>query len=289
MQSTGAAQSKAFSPMLEFYGPTGRTSLTTSGVASANSRSASITAFALLQTGNYTVLAAGHEYPPIGGPYTLMLSVTAGSVTTATATPTGPPMPLCTVVTTGGLRVRSGPGTVYPVIGSFPKNAQLRPRGRDAGAAWIEADLIGAAQRGWVSAGAQYVSCNIAVRTLPLGLIPPTPAFTQPDRHRPPRQSPLRPRPACHSRRGGPGARSWRQSRQPGGRHLHRPGTLAGYRDGDPVFRGPFFFELFVFDPAKGAGSGAGIDRRDVHYHLSERRVLQPHRTKCALLRIRRR
>jgi len=259
MQSTGAAQSTAFPPMLEFYGPTGRTPLTTSSTASANNRSASITAFALPQTGNYTVLAAGQSIRD-RGPYTLTLIVTTGSVTTATATPTVPPKPLCTVVTTGGLRVRSGPGTVYPVIGSFPKNAQLRPRGRDAGGAWIDAELVGAAQRGWVSAGAQFVTCNVAVRTLPLGLIPPTPAFT-PTRL-PPTATPVpvAAEPGLPQPEGalvqGPGGNPGNLA----GDIYTAPGTLAGYRDGDPVFRDPFFFELFVFDPAKGAGSGAGID-----------------------------
>ena len=104
---------------------------------------ADITAFALPQTGDYTVLAAGQNIRD-RGPYSLTLIVAAGSVTPtqevataplvtparapAAATPARAEEPLCTVVATGGLRLRGGPGQNYPVIGMLQANAQVRPR-----------------------------------------------------------------------------------------------------------------------------------------------------------------
>lgn len=256
MQNTGSNQSNRFVPQLELYGPTGRTPVATSAASSASSRSAGITSFALPESGLYTVLALGQNIRD-RGPYTLALEVTVASEPAPSPTPTRPSGPICTVVSAGGLRLRGGPGTDYPIIGGLPVNTQLRPRGRDAVGTWIEVDRIGSTQRGWVSAGTQFVRCNVAISTLALAPIPPRPTAA------PTPRPTATPPPAANS--GLP---------QPEGAPVQGPGepgdlrgdiyvgtrSLAGTRDGGPVLRGPFYLEMFVFDPKEGDGSGAGIE-----------------------------
>ena len=105
----------------------------------------------------------------------------------------------------------------------------------------------------------------MAVGTLPLGVIPPTPAPPTPTftpTPVPPTATPIPVvvEPGLPQPEGvlvqGPGG-------DPGnlaGDIYTAPGTLAGYRNGNPVFRDRLYFEMYVFDPAYGAGSGAGID-----------------------------
>ncbi len=261
MQITGSTQANRFSPQLELYGPTGRTPVATSAAGSAASRSAGITAFALPESGVYTVLALGQNIRD-RGPYSLTLEVRAASTAVLTPTPTRPSGPLCTVVSASGLRLRSGPGLDYPIIASFPANTQLRPRGRDATGAWIEVERIGSTLRGWVSAGTQFVRCNVAISTLPRAPIPPKPTAT------PTLRPTATPQPTATqaqvANNGLP---------QPEGAPVQGPGepgdlegdiyvgtrSLVGTRDGGPVLRGPFYLEMFVFDPDEGDGSGAGI------------------------------
>jgi hypothetical protein len=267
MQNTGSSQSNRFVPRLELYGPTGRMPVATSAASSAASRSAGITDFALPESGLYTVLALGQNIRD-RGPYSLSLEVEVASEPAPSPTPTRPSGPICTVVSAGGLRLRGGPGTDYPIIGGLPVNTQLRPRGRDAAGAWIEVDRIGSTQRGWVSAGTQFVRCSVAINTLALAPIPPKPTPTPTVRltAAPPTAAPpptAIPTPAANS--GLP---------QPEGAPVQGPGepgdlegdiyvgtrSLAGTRDGGPVLRGPFYLEMFVFDPDEGDGSGAGIE-----------------------------
>ncbi len=262
MQSTGTAQNNRFVPRLELYGPTGRTPVATSAASSAGSRSAGITDFALPASGVYTVLALGQNIRD-RGPYSLSLQVEVASEPAPSPTPTRPSGPLCTVVSAGGLRLRSGPGLDYPVIGSFPANTQLRPRGRDTAGTWIEVERVGATQRGWVSAGTQFVRCNVAINTLALAPIPPKPTAT------PTLRPTATPQPTATQAQAANSGLP-----QPEGAAVQGPGdpgdlqgdiyvgsrSLVGTRDGGPVLRGPFYLEMFVFDPKEGNGSGAGID-----------------------------
>jgi len=270
MQNTGSTQANRFVPQLELYGPTGRTPVATSaarpGGTSVSSRSAGITDFALPESGIYTVLALGQNIRD-RGPYSLTLAKMAASAAAPTPTPTRPSGPLCTVVSAGGLRLRGGPGLDYPVIGSLPANTQLRPRGRDAAGTWIEVDRIGSTQRGWVSAGTQFVRCNIAINTLALAPIPPRPTATPTVRltAAPPTATPQPTATQAQAANTG--------LPQPEGAPVQGPGdpgdlrgdiyvgsrSLVGTRDGGPVLRGPFYLEMFVFDPREGNGSGAGI------------------------------
>lgn len=82
---------------------------------------------------------------------------------------------ICEVVTSG-LNLRYGPGTAYaPPIDILRRGARLDPKARDANASWIEVRALSTGQSGWVSAGEQYVRCDLELLSLPLGLIPPTP------------------------------------------------------------------------------------------------------------------
>ncbi|MFQ5856957.1 MAG: CARDB domain-containing protein [Anaerolineae bacterium] len=98
----------------------------------------------------------------------------AVELVTPTATPT--PAPLCTVVARG-LNLRYGPGAVYdPPIGVLPNGAHLEPLARSPDGRWIQVPV--GRDVGWVSAGPSFVSCNIDVATLPIGVVPPTPTPT---------------------------------------------------------------------------------------------------------------
>lgn len=103
-------------------------------------------------------------------------SDTPGPPTAAsTAPPTEETASLCQVVA-NGLNLRYGPGTVYaPPIGVLGNGRQMLPLARNLDGTWIEVEVLGTDQTGWVSAAAQFVSCEVDIASLPLGVIPPTP------------------------------------------------------------------------------------------------------------------
>ena len=88
----------------------------------------------------------------------------------------------CTVLQ--DLNLRFGPGTAYrPPIRALPANSTIAPLGFAPlgipGGSWayVQAD----ADKGWVSAGSQYISCNVELASLPsveFGT-PPTPPLPQ--------------------------------------------------------------------------------------------------------------
>ena len=98
-------------------------------------------------------------------------TATATPIPTRTPTPTEP---RCSVIS-ASLNLRSGPGVNYPVIGSLISGAELAPRSRNQAATWVEIRVLANGQNGWVSAGAEYVRCTVAIAALPLGIIPPPP------------------------------------------------------------------------------------------------------------------
>ena len=88
--------------------------------------------------------------------------------------------PSCTVLQ--DLNLRSGPGTAYrPPIRALPANSVVTPLGFAPqgipGGSWAYVQ-VSAQEKGWVSAGSQFISCNIDLSTLPavaFGTPPPPP------------------------------------------------------------------------------------------------------------------
>ena len=98
---------------------------------------------------------------------------------TMTPTPSPPPSPTlgprCRVVSRA-LNLRSGPGVTYdPPLLTLPKRTMLIPLARDLVGQWIQIEVVGSRQLGWVSAGRAYVRCNVDIPDLRVGFIPPTP------------------------------------------------------------------------------------------------------------------
>ncbi len=108
------------------------------------------------------------------------------SVTPILLTPTesipssnGTSEPVCVVLQ--DLNMRTGPGTAYrPPLRSLPAQTILEPLGYNPvgipGGPWLQAKDRVNNQIGWVSAGSQYISCNIVLTTLPsVAVAPPAP------------------------------------------------------------------------------------------------------------------
>lgn len=93
--------------------------------------------------------------------------------------PTAAQKLICTTRT--ATNARSGPGTVFdPPIGSIPANTELRPLSfvpnGFPGGQWLEAEVVSNGQTVWVTAEAQFVSCNFDLASLPApATLPPTP------------------------------------------------------------------------------------------------------------------
>ena len=78
--------------------------------------------------------------------------------------------PSCTVLQ--DLNLRSGPGTAYrPAIRVLPPNSTLTPLGFApqglVGGSWAYVKDRAAQDEGWVSAGSQFISCDVDLSTLP--------------------------------------------------------------------------------------------------------------------------
>ncbi len=95
--------------------------------------------------------------------------------------PTATGGPQCTVQQQ--LNFRKGPGTDFnPPLASLPAGALLVPQGFDPqgfpAGAWVQALEPISNQIGWVSAGTQFITCNVDVTQLPqvaVGAPPPPP------------------------------------------------------------------------------------------------------------------
>jgi hypothetical protein len=89
--------------------------------------------------------------------------------------------PSCTVLQ--DLNLRFGPGTAYrPPIRALPANTVLTPLGFAPqgipGGSWAYVQDPATQEEGWVSAGSQFISCNIDLTSLPavaFGTPPPPP------------------------------------------------------------------------------------------------------------------
>lgn len=96
-------------------------------------------------------------------------------------TPPGPTPtsgPVCIVVQ--DLNLRPGPGTAYrPPIIALPENSEIVPLGYNPvgvpGGSWVQVKDNALNQIGWVSAGSQFISCNIDLTGLPSVAVAPPP------------------------------------------------------------------------------------------------------------------
>lgn len=194
------ARSDAYSPYIELTA-VGDDEVLAAG--EGEDGAATIDGFEVPQTGDYRVAVAGDEHTDRGD-YMLWLQTDAmqpaepgayPAVNPAKPTPTRssslrpsptrtpaavarPSEPTCDVQIPG-LNLRAGPGTTFPVIGSLANGTRLRALGRNEAATWVEVEVPGSAQSGWVSAGPQYVSCSTSVSSVPLAaLIPVAPTNT---------------------------------------------------------------------------------------------------------------
>ncbi len=116
--------------------------------------------------------------PSLTATIPLTLTTEAGQETTAATTDSGPS---CTVLQ--DLNLRSGPGTAYrPPIRALPANSVVTPLGFAPqgipGGSWAYVQDPATQDKGWVSAGSQFISCNVDLSTLPavpFGTPPPPP------------------------------------------------------------------------------------------------------------------
>jgi hypothetical protein len=79
--------------------------------------------------------------------------------------------PSCTVLIQG-LNLRSGPGTAYrPAIRQLDSNSKVTPLGFApqglVGGSWAYVQDLASQDKGWVSTGPKFISCNIDLATLP--------------------------------------------------------------------------------------------------------------------------
>ncbi|HMN63248.1 MAG TPA: hypothetical protein PJ988_22970 [Anaerolinea sp.] len=80
---------------------------------------------------------------------------------------------------------RKGRGTPYnPPLGALDVGAQVAPRGYNPtgvpGGAWVQVLEPGSNQLGWVNADAEFLTCNIALTTLPSVAVAPPPPPPRP-------------------------------------------------------------------------------------------------------------
>lgn len=111
--------------------------------------------------------------------FTPTATSTATATTTPTATPTTtpPPPPTATpqpqaIVTGDKINLRSGPGTVYPVVSQASKGTALNVLARNNDASWYKVEA--SVQEAWVSAS--LVRLSVESAAIPVAAsIPPTP------------------------------------------------------------------------------------------------------------------
>jgi len=193
------------------------------------------------------------------------LTPVPGATDTAAApqaadTPAGPS---CRVVSQG-LNIRSGPGLVYhPPVASVARDTELTPIAYNPSGfpgQWLQVLVEGTGQIGWVSADAQFVSCNIAdLNSLPFVAGPPTPTPTSTPTPPPtpvPTNTPTPTPPTFFVLVPGGG----------GNNQIRGQVLFPGFRPGelnpdDLVFRDHFAFRVETYDITTGSTrDGAGIE-----------------------------
>jgi hypothetical protein len=102
-------------------------------------------------------------------------AIATTSTSPTPATPTATPLPSCRIIAER-VNLRAGPGTNYPPLAqSLTSGALLRPVARSPAGSWINVRVAATERAGWVNAAPALVVCNIAVASLPIGAVPPTP------------------------------------------------------------------------------------------------------------------
>lgn len=102
---------------------------------------------------------------------------------TQTAAPTATPLPSPTPapaasVTGDSINVRSGPGTIYPVVGKAAKGESLPVIARNQDGSWLEVELKDG-KRGWVAT--KLMQSSVPTESLPIeAKIPPAPTSQPP-------------------------------------------------------------------------------------------------------------
>lgn len=119
---------------------------------------------------------ASNTPPPTDTPRPEQPTEAPTSASAQTAT-TGPQ---CTVLQ--DLNFREGPGRAYPIIVALPLNTVVvplayNPDGIPSGGPWVQVEHPTNGQKGWLSAGSQFINCNLDLTTLPSVTVapPPTP------------------------------------------------------------------------------------------------------------------
>jgi hypothetical protein len=227
-------------------------------------------------------------------PATQPVESVATQVPTEAAAPSSTPQPSaasCRVIS-AGLNLRPGPGTVYaPPLAGLARDTELRPisfvaRGFPTGQ-WIETLVVSDGRAGWVSAGPQFVACNIQLAALPAGVPPPTPTPAPTARLARPTEIPIvpiatataAPQVAVIPVDGSDGNQALGNNRDANsGRNLLLPG-FAPYEVAEPmVFGDRIVFQAEVFDRGVGHTDGAGIESvtftiRDENGHIVHERI----------------
>lgn len=134
------------------------------------------------------------------------------------------------------------------------------PQARIADNTWIQVQVLETGQVGWVSAGAEYISCNIDLTGLPLGQTPPTPTplpTATPIPPTPTEPAPPTPTPPLLVDVPVEGGQSELKGK------IIIPGFTRDQLKGpnnDVTFRDRLVFRVEVYDPQKGNQDGAGIE-----------------------------
>ncbi len=125
---------------------------------------------------------------PTSEPATMAVDATATQPqaeepTLVPVVPTATTGPQCTVLQQ--LYLRSGPGTAYdPPLTGLAANTVLIPIGYDAagvpGGTWVQVQEPDNQQKGWVSGGSAYISCNVDITGLPNVTADPPPQPPRP-------------------------------------------------------------------------------------------------------------
>ena len=149
--------SKVFDTYLELYGPVHRRWYGRNNDGETIGTNSQIARYRLPDTGAFVIVAAGRTGRDKG---TYMLSL--DSPTTASS------RPLCQVIVSY-LNLRSGPGMDYsPPLRALPRHTLFKAQSRNQASTWIEVQLEGSPDRGWISANSRYVACNGDINRLPL-------------------------------------------------------------------------------------------------------------------------
>jgi hypothetical protein len=200
------------------------------------------------------------------------LTAVAGAAEASADTPAAPPeetaepaqpAPRCTVVA-NGLNLRTGPGTNFqPAITQLANGTELIPQGRDPDGTWLLVQVASSGQVGWVSSGAQFVTCSVDVPGLPVAQIPATPTAAVPPTSTPPPASPT-PTPPTLVVDPIEGAGNWLAE------ILH-----PRY---DPAATSQLFFQVRAYDGDFGTHDGDGIDYVDFFFYDPDDDLVYEHR-----------